>query len=116
MNDGHPREAVGSLGPRDVVPGHGVSYRDGRFLAAFACGITGLNSIELNGLGERNVQGLQEFLAFGLLAVNAGDFLDLADPPICILLYYRSIGLLHFFTSDTGKYTESIFERFKRSQ
>ena len=89
-----------------------ASYRDGKFLVAFACGATGLNSIELNGLGDGNVQGLQEFLARGLLAVNAGDFLNPADPPICVLLYYRSIRLLHFFTSDTGKFTESHFERF----
>ena len=57
------------------------------------------------------MQGLQKFLARWLLAVNAWNFLDPADLPICVLLYYRSISLLHFCTSDTSEYTESHSEQ-----
>ena len=98
MNGGHSREAVVSLGPGDVVPDHGVSYRDAKFLVAFACGATGLNSIELNDLGEGNVQGFRDFLAGGLLSVNAGNFLDPANPRnlrLALLLKYTFASFLH---------------------
>ncbi|MFS8085288.1 MAG: hypothetical protein ACMG6H_06630, partial [Acidobacteriota bacterium] len=42
------------------------------------------------------------------MAVNAGHFLDPADPSASVLLYNGRICLLHLVISDTVKYTDSV--------
>src|SRR5262245_52081607 len=84
--------AGGPHGPRRSRAGasaravRAASRRDAHFLVDTARRGSGLGAVHLQRLFQGIAEVVQQLLAGLALGVNAGDFLDPADPPLALLL------------------------------
>jgi hypothetical protein len=78
---------------------HPASYGEGLFGIVRGSGFFCLLAIELERLPEGNLETLDKFFPAFFLAIDAGHFLNPSDPPVTILLGYRSIRIGHLISS-----------------
>lgn len=64
-----------------VVTWNGASYRNIQLFVSSARGLTGFIAIHFQRFHQRDSQGLQQLGADALLAIDAQNFLDPANPP-----------------------------------
>ena len=98
----HLLEEVNNREMKDAAANRGVSYRDCELFIAFPRRLFCIRAVHLQCFRKSDSKGLEQLVTRALLAVDAWNLFNPADPPFTILFYDGRVALVHADTSKTN--------------